>query len=350
MAGSLLDTVPGNVAVLDPGGRIVLTNAAWDAFAAAGDGGSGCGVGADYLEVCRAAAEADEPAAERAREAIGAVLAGGGASEPFTYLCVTPEGPRWFLMTAAWWPELPGVVVSHVDVTDAKVAQQASEASLRAVSHDLRGPLTTVIGMGRVLQLRADLLSREQRDELLGRMLAAAHRLEHDLQNLTALDRLQAGDWRPRPVPTDVDALVRELVAELDLPPGRVAVDIPPGLACEVDAPWLERIIVNLVSNGVRHTPASAVVTVRARLEGGRLVLVVEDDGPGIPASERERILLAFERGDDTGPGSGLGMSIVARFTSLLRGELEVGERPGGGARFTVRIPTTETDGAATVR
>lgn len=352
-ATGLLRTVPGSVAVLDAAGRIALTNEAWDDFADAGGGTIGCGVGSDYLEVCQRAAEAGESAASRAADAITEVIAGGGASAPFTYPCVTPAGTRWFMMTAAWWPELPGVVVSHVDVTDVTVAQQASEASLRAVSHDLRGPLTIVIGMGRLLQSRGDAMTGQQRDQLLERLLSAAHRLENDLGNLTALDRLQAGTWAPRPADTAVDVLVHELVDELDLPARRVSVDVPTGLRCGVDAPWLERIVVNLVANGVRHTPSSATVWVRARLVAAdRLVLVVEDDGPGIPEEERDRILEAFERAGSKTEGSGLGLSIVSRFTSLLGGDLTVGERPGGGARFTVGVPVTavEDEGAATVR
>lgn len=88
-------------------------------------------------------------------------------------------------------------------------------------------------------------------------------------------------------------------------------------------------------------------------LDGGeRLVLVVEDDGPGIPEEQRDRVLRAFERAGSRAEGSGLGLSIVSRFTSLLGGDLTVGERPGGGARFTVDVPvtTTEGDGATAVR
>lgn len=128
---------------------------------------------------------------------------------------------------------------------------------------------------------------------------------------------------------------------------------MPAGLRCAVDAPWLERIVVNLVANGVRHTPPSATVWVRAELVAGdRLVLVVEDDGPGIPAGERARVLEAFERAGSRAEGTGLGLSIVSRFTTLLGGDLTVGERPGGGARFTVDVPvaTVEDEGAATVR
>lgn len=357
-AAGLLRTVPGNVAVLDVQGRIVLTNAAWDDFAAAGGGGSGCGIGTDYLEVCVRAAP-DEDAAQQAADAIRDVVASGGSSVPFAYPCETPAGMRWFLMTAGWWGELPGVVVSHVDITEAKVSQEASEASLRAVGHDLRSPLTIIVGMGRLLQARHEALAPEQREVLLGRLLAAAHRLDHDLDNLTSLDRLAGGTWAPRPVDTDVATLVAEVVADLDLPEGRVRIDVAEDLRCTVDGPWLERIIVNLVANGVRHTPAEATVWVRIGVADGRLTLVVEDDGPGIPPEDRSRILSAYERADARTPGSGLGLAIVSRFTALLGGELSVGERPGGGARFTVEVPVggttgdgaTETDdGGTTVR
>lgn len=158
------------------------------------------------------------------------------------------------------------------------------------------------------------------------------------------MDRLEAGDWTARPVDTDIDALIRDLVHDLDLPAARVTVDVPEGLRCTVDAPWLERIVVNLITNGVRHTPADAHVWVRARDRGDALVFVVEDDGPGIAVEDRDRVLVAFERSGATTPGSGLGLAIVSRFTALLGGELTVDDRPGGGARFTVEIPTTADD------
>lgn len=169
------------------------------------------------------------------------------------------------------------------------------------------------------------------------------------------MDRLQDGAWVPRAVGTDVDLLVRDVVGDLALPAGRVEVDVPAGLRWTVDGPWLERIVVNLVSNGVRHTAPDDIVWVRVRVVDDLLQVVVEDDGPGIAAEDLARILSAYERLDDATPGSGLGLAIVTRFTALLGGKLTVDERPGGGARFTVSIPegpggTGATDGTATVR
>ena len=110
----------------------------------------------------------------------------------------------------------------------------------------------------------------------------------------------------------------------------------------EADAAKIERIFENLLSNAIRHTPPQSKVWVRVGPEAGGALLVVEDDGPGIPVEHRESIFQPFGQGagaPEHAPGVGIGLAVVARFAELHGGRAWVEEREGGGASFHVFLP-----------
>jgi signal transduction histidine kinase len=138
---------------------------------------------------------------------------------------------------------------------------------------------------------------------------------------------------------TDLTALVHRVVDGLDLDGRRPSVDALPVMA-DVDAAKVERILENLVTNAIRHTPEGSTIAVRLRGDGDAALLEVEDTGPGVPEEMREAIFEPFRRGSEPhAPGTGIGLSLVRRFAELHGGEARVDERPGGGARFLVRLP-----------
>jgi signal transduction histidine kinase len=116
-----------------------------------------------------------------------------------------------------------------------------------------------------------------------------------------------------------------------------VEVDAEDGLA-DVDPVHVERIVENLVANAVRHTPAGTCVRVGVRYESGAVVITVADEGPGVPPEVRDVVFEPFRQGG-RGNGLGIGLSLVARFAALHGGTATVGDREGGGAVFTVRLP-----------
>ena len=211
---------------------------------------------------------------------------------------------------------------------------------LQAVSHDLRSPLAAILGLARTLE-RDDLdLPSDQARDLAGRIAANANRLDRIVADLLDLERLAAGVVEPIFVPVDVGALVRELAANADVVAGRrLQLDTAP-LVIHADSMMIERIVENLLANAAKHTPGDSRIWVRVERADGGALIMVEDDGPGVPPDERERIFEAFTQGDSsgTGRGAGVGLALVARFASLHGGHAWVEERPGGGASFRVRL------------
>jgi PAS domain S-box-containing protein len=208
---------------------------------------------------------------------------------------------------------------------------------LHAVSHDLRAPITAILGSALVLDDDHRELDREKRSDLLRGVVASARKLHRLVNDLLDLDRLERGMVEPDRRPTDVGAVVRHVVDELRDDAHPVRLDLEPG-AAEVDPVHIERIVENLVANTLRHTPAGTPVAISVRYPDHDVEIRVEDEGPGVPEELRDEIFEPFRHGG-RGQGLGIGLSLVARFAALHGGVATVGDREGRGAVFTVRLP-----------
>lgn len=233
-----------------------------------------------------------------------------------------------------------------------RALDEMKNAFLEAVSHDLRTPLTSVLGFALTLA-RPDLnASPVEEREMLGMLVTNAKKLERLLTDLLDLDRLMRGVLEPHRRPTHLRTLVEGVVAESDLRGRPVRIDVP-ALVVWVDPAKVERIIENLVVNSVRHTPAGTPLWVRVWPEEGGVVVAVEDAGPGVPQPERQTIFEPFRQGSASpshSPGTGIGLSLVARFAELHGGRAWVQDREGGGASFRVFLPTQNARRAASAR
>ncbi|MDP9184401.1 MAG: ATP-binding protein, partial [Actinomycetota bacterium] len=258
-----------------------------------------------------------------------------------------------------------------VDVTDRKHAEQTlrdserkySEAFLRereaaeqlraldamkntfleAVSHDLRTPLTSILGSALTLEQSRLGLAAEDTLDLIHRIAANARKLERLLGDLLDLDRLQRGIVSPQRRPTDVAALVDRVVAEVENPDDRpIDVDVE-ALNATIDGPKVERIVENLIANALRHTPPGAHIRVWAHPEDGGVVIGVDDSGQGVPEASRESIFEPFEQNPSPvsghSPGVGIGLSLVRRFAELHGGRAWVEPRDTGGSSFRAYLP-----------
>jgi PAS domain S-box-containing protein len=207
---------------------------------------------------------------------------------------------------------------------------------LHAVSHDLRGPITAILGSALVLEGGGSALDDDKRADLIHGIARSAQKLNRLVTDLLDLDRLERGIVEPDRRPTDVGALVRRVVAELGV--GDVAVSAPPGES-DVDPVQVERIVENLLLNARKHTPPGTPVRVRVERDADGVGIEVSDAGPGVPHELRESIFEPFRQGDGE-QGLGIGLSLVARFAALHGGRAWVEDAPGGGASFHVTLPS----------
>jgi PAS domain S-box-containing protein len=226
------------------------------------------------------------------------------------------------------------------DVTERQRAEEVRDNILSAVSHELRTPLTSILGFALTLEGRPD-LAEESRQEMTSQLVSQALRLEHLLKDLLDVDRLRHGLMPVAIERTDVAALVEHAVAGVDTSDGRdVEVRTTPVVA-EIDPAKLERIVENLVTNALKHTPPQTKVSVSVASDNHVLLLRVDDSGPGIADEQKEEIFEPFARGDGSSdtPGTGIGLALVAQFAALQGGKAWVQDSPGGGASFRVSLP-----------
>ena len=211
---------------------------------------------------------------------------------------------------------------------------------LHAVSHDLRTPLASIFGLAVTLQRDDVQLVVDDRRDLAERIARSARKLDRLVNDLLDVERIDRGVVALNRQAVDVGALARAVVQDVKLGGHPLQVDADP-IVANVDAVQIERIVENLVTNAVRHTPEGTRVWLGVRAQGGGVLISVEDAGPGVHPRERSSIFRPFERADprESAPGLGIGLSLVSAFAELHGGKAWVEERIGGGAAFKVFIP-----------
>jgi two-component system sensor histidine kinase KdpD len=218
---------------------------------------------------------------------------------------------------------------------------------LNTLSHELRTPITTILGSTDNLQSRSEKLSEADKAELINEISLASVRLNQQVENLLNMSRLESGVFRIKKDWCDINELIYKTLQRLEpnLQRYRVAVEIPEQLPLfKLDFGLMEQVIYNLIINVTQHTPEETLITIQADCVRDKLVLTIADNGTGFPELELDKVFEKFYRlkGSPTG-GTGLGLSIVKGFVEAHQGNVRLENLPVRGSKFAIEIPTEKT-------
>jgi two-component system, OmpR family, sensor histidine kinase KdpD len=232
------------------------------------------------------------------------------------------------------------VQAAAVETEALRRSDDVKTALLRAVSHDLRTPLTAIVAAGHALATPS--LTPEEQTELSHAVIAEGERLAALVEKLLDLSQLQAGRAEPRRDWISLEDVLFDASEGVRAAGGEIRVAIEPQLPdVRADAAQLERAFANLLENAERYSRGHPV-SVSARSTDTRVLVRIVDQGPGIDPAERERIFEPFYRGapgQDHWPGSGLGLAIAKGFVEANGGTISVESLPGQGTTFVVALP-----------
>jgi two-component system sensor histidine kinase KdpD len=237
--------------------------------------------------------------------------------------------------------------VHYVEVAQDAVVRMESErlrnSLLAALSHDLRTPLTVLVGLADSLALTKPPLSAAQLESAQA-IQDEARRMSTLVSNLLDMARIESGEvklnlqWQPleEVVGSALNAtrgMLKQHVLEVHIPR-----DLP---LVRIDALLIERVLVNLLENASKYTPPGSRIALSAEVIGERLSVSVSDNGPGLAVGREEAVFQKFTRGEreSATPGVGLGLAICRAIVESHQGKITATRRPGGGAQFTFTLP-----------
>lgn len=228
----------------------------------------------------------------------------------------------------------------QAEVERLRRVDSAKSEFVAVAAHEFRTPLAAIIGVLSALRDHDAALTPQHRLELIDGAAGQARRLARLVDDLLTISRIEDGALRLAPVPTDPRQLLSE-AAQASGMAGRLVISIGRvgKVRCDPDAAI--RVLTNLLDNARKYGPADSKVRISVELDGEMVRFRVADEGPGIPAEDRQGIFERFRRLEDgtTKPGSGLGLYICRGLVEAHGGTISVGEAPGGGAEFTFTLP-----------
>ncbi len=228
---------------------------------------------------------------------------------------------------------------------------------LNSLSHELRTPIATIIGASDTLKDNRNILSEKNKNELVDEISKASLRLNHQVSNLLNMSRLQSGTIQLRLDWCDINEFLFTLINKLDknAHDHRIKIHVRSELPLvKIDSGLIEQVLLNIINNAIFYTPADSEIEISADVdtelepEENKILEIIQhyliikicDKGPGFPENEIQKVFDKFYRLQNckTG-GTGLGLSIAKGFIEAHKGKIELINRTGGGAEFTITIP-----------
>jgi two-component system phosphate regulon sensor histidine kinase PhoR len=261
---------------------------------------------------------------------------------------VVIEG-RTVLMTARPVPN-GGIMLGLLDVTEVKRVQEVRRDFVANVSHELKTPLTSILGYS------ATLLQDKPDEDTTEKFLAAIHRNAARMQSLVddllGLARVESGAWKPDPQPVDIQATANEVWGAFTERAAKkhitLTIEDQAALWVLTDRSALQQVLTNLFDNALRHSHENGGITLRIKRLGARVELAVKDSGSGIPAEHLGRVFERFYRADPGRSrqegGTGLGLSIVKHLIETQGGQITLDSELGRGTTVTIRLPDLKTE------
>ncbi len=214
---------------------------------------------------------------------------------------------------------------------------------LNSLSHELRTPISTIIGAVDTLKENREKLTALNQAELLSEIDIASTRLNRQVNNLLNMSRLEAGTLHLKLDWCDTGELIHAVIQKLREADNQHSIEFEADETLplfRLDSGLLQQVLNNILHNALQYTPESSLIKIKSLLLYNRFVIRIADNGPGFPAGEMQQVFEKFYRlpNSPTG-GTGLGLSIAKGFTEAQQGTLTLANRKEGGAEFTISLP-----------
>lgn len=290
----------------------------------------------------------------RDRDALEGVLCGAASGPIAVDITIRQPVPRELTLTAFPIPVEAGQALLGIlvhDVSKQRDAERRRDSFVSVASHELRTPMATIVGYSELLLTRDP--APETRKLWLERVLLDARRLSALVDDMLNVSRIHSGKVKIEARPLDLAPIVDELLESLRNTTDRhtLRAVMPAGLpAVMADREKLQQVLVNLVGNAIKYSPAGGAVTVSAASDPAKkhIIVDVKDEGVGIAKEDLDRLFLSFgriRRPETEGiRGTGLGLYIVKALLGLMSGEISVESEPGRGSTFRFSLPAEETE------
>jgi len=344
---AVIASVPDGLAVYDPQGRIVRMNGVAEDLL-------GFALGEHTMpvseQVARLRAETPEGRPFPVDETPLARALRGQVAQNVVMVLHRPDGQAlWTLVSAApiRTPDgtLLGAVAAFRDVTAQHELEEQREDILRAISHDLRSPLSAILGHAQLLSRQLEKANLERERSSAEAIAVSAERMNAMIGDLVDTARLESGQLRLNRQALGLRSFIADLLHRLGpaIEIGRICVEVPEALPpVSADPDRLERILTNLLSNALKYSPPGTQVLVTAQQRDGEIVTAVSDRGPGIPPEELRRLFQRYARtsvGEARRDGLGLGLYITRKLVEAHGGRIWVESQVGVGSTFFFSLP-----------